>query len=747
MTPGSLTVLRTVLVIAADALTVGANLPYILAVRARAARPRLVTWLMFAVATATAAAGSFRAGQWPAGIFTAVLSAGCLGVLAAGWRHGNRQFGRLDAACLVLGSTGVALLAIAVVRPAAVPVTWALSISILTDLVAFLPTFAHGWRAPAEEPRRAWAMFTAGAALALAASQVSSLDAVLWPAWVLAADGFMLVLVLAGPARARRWARAEQHGPAAGHPGAGLAATGPRDVLPAMPRSAEAGARYRGLVLAVCCTSLFMVGLDNTIVNVGLPAIGRSLHAQVTGLQWTVAAYTVTLAILLMFSGTLADRIGRRTVFQIGLALFTLGSWLCSNAPALGWLIAFRVIQGIGGSMLNPSALGIITNTFTRPAGRARAIGVWDGVFGLSMALGPVLGGALVNYAGWRGIFWANIPVGLTAIALTALFVPDSRAARARRPDPAGQVLLASMLAALAAALIEGPDFGWRAPATLGLFALAAASLAALIRLEQRRREPLLELRLFRSAPFTGAALIAVCAIAALAGFLFLTTLYLQDVRGLSGLRAGLTILPMPATMALTAPLAGWIVARRGPRIPMVTAGIAFTLSSAALSQLTRATPAVFLVITYSLFGLGAGMINSPITYGIMSGVPKAQAGLASGLNSASRQIGQLLGVALIGSVLAGSLRGPLRSGFVPASHPSWWIMASCGYAVLLLGLGCTTRWALSTGIRGLAADQDLGPPARPNAIPEPVTVPAADAIDQAARPAPPRALTAWSGS
>src|SRR6202047_5373122 len=161
----------------------------------------------------------------------------------------------------------------------------------------------------------------------------------------------------------------------------------------------------RTLVLAVCCLSLFMVGLDNTIVNVGLPSIGRDLHAGVSGLQWTVAAYTIALAALLMFSGAVADRVGRRTIFQVGLSLFTLGSWLCSLAPTLGALIGFRILQGVGGSMLNPAALGIITNTFTGRAERARAIGIWDGVFGLSMALGPVLGGVLVGAVGWRGIF------------------------------------------------------------------------------------------------------------------------------------------------------------------------------------------------------------------------------------------------------------------------------------------------------------------------------------------------------
>ena len=275
-----------------------------------------------------------------------------------------------------------------------------------------------------------------------------------------------------------------------------------------------------------------MVGLDNTIVNVGLPAIGRDLHADVSGLQWTVASYTIVLAALLMLAGAIADRIGRRTIFQVGLSLFTLGSWMCSLAPSLGWLIGFRILQGVGGSMLNPAALGIITNTFTGRAERARAIGVWDGVFGLSMALGPVLGGVLVGTVGWRGIFWANIPVGLAAISLTALFVPDSKAPRSRRADPVGQFLIIVMLGSLAYAIIEGPTHGWYSPEIFGFFAASVAALAMLLAYEPRRAEPMIDLRFFRSVPFAGANLSAVCAIAAMAGFLFLSTLYLQDVRG-----------------------------------------------------------------------------------------------------------------------------------------------------------------------------------------------------------------------
>jgi predicted MFS family arabinose efflux permease len=232
-------------------------------------------------------------------------------------------------------------------------------------------------------------------------------------------------------------------------------------------------------------------------------------------------------------------------------------------------------------------------------------------------------------------------------------------------------------------------------------------ALAVLLAYEPRRTEPALDFRFFRSVPFTGANLTAICAIAATAGFLFLSSLYLQDVRGFSALQTGLTLLPMPVVMAICAPLAGRILASRGPRIPLIIAGAALTLSSAALSRLNGVTPTLYLAITYGLFGVGTGMVNSPITNGVMSGVPKAQAGVASGINSSSRQLGQSLGVAIVGSVLAASMRGSLRTGFVHASHAGWWILAGCGYVVLLLGLVCTTAWAKQTAARlGLAGDR-----------------------------------------
>src|SRR3954453_8376194 len=252
------------------------------------------------------------------------------------------------------------------------------------------------------------------------------------------------------------------------------------------------------LVLAICCMSLLIVGMDVTIVNVALPSIRRDFDASVAALQWTTAAYTVVLASLLMLGGSTADRLGRARVFKFGLALFTASSLACSLAPTAGWLIAFRVIQGASGAMLNPVAMSIIRNTFEDPRERAQAIGIWGAVVGISMALGPVLGGVLVEWS-WRAVFLVNIPIGLAAIALTARFVPESRAPRARRPDPVGQVLVIVMLASLTSAIIEGPGVGCTSPVIVALACAAPASVALFVRYELRRVDPLIELRFFAS--------------------------------------------------------------------------------------------------------------------------------------------------------------------------------------------------------------------------------------------------------
>ena len=453
----------------------------------------------------------------------------------------------------------------------------------------------------------------------------------------------------------------------------------------------------RLLVLAICCMSLFIVGLDNTIVNLALPSIQRELHSPLSGLQWTIDAYTIVLASLLMLSGSTADRVGRRRTFQLGLLLFSLGSLLCSLAPNTGCLVAFRMVQAVGGSMLNPVAMSIITNVFTKPRERAQAIGVWGAVVGLSMSLGPVVGGALVDSVGWRSIFWLNVPVGLLAIVLTALFVPESRAATARKVDVVGQLLVVAVLATLTYGIIEGPSRGWGSPVIVGCFGAALVAAVALVRYERRRLEPLLDMRFFRSVPFTGATLTAICGFSALAGFLFLNALYLQDARGFSPLHAGLLTLPMAAATGLMAPLSGRLVGRRGPRLPLVIAGIGITATGVLLSRLGTDTPIWYLLLTYVVFGIGFGMLNPPITNTAVSGMPRSRAGVAAAIASTSRQVGASLGVAVLGSVVTGRIVGPFATGFPTASHLGWLIMAGCGVAVLVLAFVTTNEWAKRT--------------------------------------------------
>ncbi len=457
--------------------------------------------------------------------------------------------------------------------------------------------------------------------------------------------------------------------------------------------------------------SLLIVAMDNTIVNVALPSIRRDLHASLSGLQWTIDAYTIVLASLLLLSGSTADRLGRRRTFQTGLSLFAAGSLLCSLAPSLGWLIAARMLQAVGGSMLNPVAMSIITNVFTDRRERARAIGAWGAVVGVSLALGPVVGGALTETVGWRAIFWINVPIGLAAIVLTALFVPESRAPRPRRVDPIGQLLVIVTLASLTYAIIEGPWAAWSSPQTLGLFALAAVALAGLLLYEPRRVDPLIDLRFFRSAPFSGATVIAVSAFAAFSGFLFLNTLYLQDVRGYSALQAGLATLPMAAMAMLCSPISGRVVGARGARLPLLLAGACMIASAVMLTQLTAATPLAVLLVSYAIFGIGFGTVNSPITYTAVSGMPDNQAGVAAAVASTSRQVGQSLGVAVTGSILGTASSAGV--GLARASHPAWWLIAGCGAGVLAVGAASTGRWARRTAARCAAglADEAVTPP------------------------------------
>ncbi|MDT0317527.1 DHA2 family efflux MFS transporter permease subunit [Streptomyces millisiae] len=460
-----------------------------------------------------------------------------------------------------------------------------------------------------------------------------------------------------------------------------------------MPETETLSRGRRLLVLAICCMSLLIVSLDITALNVALPSLERELGASVSGLQWTVDIYTVVLASFLMLSGSTADRVGRRRVFQIGLVVFTAGSLLCALAPSLGWLVAFRAAQAIGGSMLNPVAMSIITNTFRDPKELARAIGVWGGVVGISMAVGPILGGALVSSFGWRAIFWLNLPVGLAALVLTARFVPESRAPRPRRLDPVGQVLVIVLLGSLTFGIIEGGKEGWGSPVLLVCFGIALLAVCALLWYEPRRAEPLLELRFFRSVPFSGAFAIAVLAFAGLGGFLFLNTIYLQNERHLSPFEAGAHLLPMAVVTLFASPLSGYLVGHFGARVPLLPAGVAILASGLLLTRLEPDSSLGLLFSAYALFGIGFGLVNAPITNTAVTGMPRAQAGVAAGIASTGRQVGSALGVAVVGTILANGSR-----------TAGWWVIAGCGALVLVVGALTTGRRARATAERAMAS-------------------------------------------
>jgi EmrB/QacA subfamily drug resistance transporter len=436
--------------------------------------------------------------------------------------------------------------------------------------------------------------------------------------------------------------------------------------------------------------SLFMVGLDITVVNIALPSIGRDLHAGISGLQWTVSAYTVVMASLLMFAGSTADRLGRKGTFVVGLAVFSAASLLCSLAPSVELLVVFRMLQGIGAAMLNPVAMSIIANAFTDRGERAQAVGVWGAVFGISMALGPIVGGTLVSSIGWRSIFWITVPVGLVAIVLTMRFVPDSKAPKPRRFDPLGQVLVIALLATLTYGIIEAPSRGWSSPAIVAALA-AAGALVGLLFHEPRRDEPLIDLRFFRSTPFSSSIAISVAAFAAFGGFLFLNTLYLQDARGLSPVEAGVMTVPMAAMTVVAAPLSGRIVGRHGPRVLLLIAGVSAVTACAMLTGIDPSTPIGWLIAAYVVFGLGFGFVNAPITNAAVSGMPRAQAGVASAIATTSRQVGQTLGVAVVGAIVASRVGDADVSS---AIRPGWWTLTACGAVVLLLGLMATTSRA-----------------------------------------------------
>jgi predicted MFS family arabinose efflux permease len=332
---------------------------------------------------------------------------------------------------------------------------------------------------------------------------------------------------------------------------------------------------------------------------------------------------------------------------------------------------------------------------------------VFGSVSGLALALGPILGGALVDGFGWRSIFWVNVPIVATAVVCTALFVPESRAARARRFDPVAEALVMLVLDGVVYAIIESRWLGWTSPVILGLLAIAVLGTLGILGYEPRRAEPLLELRLFRSVPFSAAILLALWALCAFSAFLFVTTLYLQDVRGMSALTAGLCLLPVGGMVLVASPRTGRLVGGRGPRLPLVVCGAALALGGGASLWLGPATPLPAVLAIYLLFGVFLGTVNPPITNTAVSGMPRSMAGVSTSLSSAGRQAGTTLGVAISGTIV-GSALGRGGMAFTSAEHAVWWLVLGLGAGLAALGLLSTGRWALATAGRAAALFEEM---------------------------------------
>ncbi len=458
-------------------------------------------------------------------------------------------------------------------------------------------------------------------------------------------------------------------------------------------------ARRKAIILVSCCLSLLIVSMDATIVNVAIPNIRADLSASASQLQWVIDIYTLVLASLLLLSGAAADRFGRRRTFQIGLTVFALGSLLCSLAPNIETLIAARFLQAIGGSMLNPVAMSIITQVFTGRVERARAIGVWGGVVGISMALGPIVGGALIELVDWRAVFWINLPICALAIVLTAIFVPESKSATMRDVDPIGQGLGMAFLFGIVYVLIEGPGMGWGDARIVAVAVIAVLAFIAFLRYEARRRDPFIDLRFFRSIPFASATMIAVCAFAAWGAFLFMMALYLQEEREFSAMHTGLIYMPVAVGALIFSPLSGRLLGRFGSRPPLLVAGILITAATLMLTRLSATTPVWQLLVIFAVFGIGFSMVNAPVTNAAVSGMPTDRAGAASAVASTSRQVGVSIGVALCGSV-AGAALSTMGADFAVAARPLWLICTGLGLAILALGIYSTSARALRSAER-----------------------------------------------
>jgi len=417
--------------------------------------------------------------------------------------------------------------------------------------------------------------------------------------------------------------------------------------------------RTQRITLIATGLGLFMIFLDALIVNVALPSIQAGFAVGEAGLQWVVAAYSLGMAVFIMTAATLADLHGRRRWYVIGIAVFTLASMACGLAPSLPLLNFARGVQGIAAATANVTSLALVSAAFPDPKQKARAIGIWTAIASVGTAVGPTLGGFLVEHWGWRSIFLVNVPVGLLVVFLTLRYVVESRDGRPRKLDLPGQALFMVSVGALAFAVIQGPKAGWTSFLILGLFAVAAVGCVVFVRVERAKADPMMDVSLFRD-PSYAVAIGTICTVFfAIYGMLLLTTQFLQNVRGYTPEQTGLVILPFSAAVTIVSPLVGRVVGRFGARVPILIGLATMMLGLGALIASGHGNIGIVL-LGLGLCGIGGAMCLTPITSLAMTSVPPQRAGMASGIMSAQRAIGSTVGFAVLGSVLAAWLSATL---------------------------------------------------------------------------------------
>jgi EmrB/QacA subfamily drug resistance transporter len=413
--------------------------------------------------------------------------------------------------------------------------------------------------------------------------------------------------------------------------------------------------------LGAVAFGLFMIMLDNTIVNVALPSIQRDLHIGISELEWVVNGYALTFAVLMLTGGKLADLFGRRLIFIVGLVVFVAASLACGLAPNASFLIGARVVQGVGSAMMNPATLSIITATFP-PRQRGMAIGIWAGVSALALAIGPLVGGVITQHLSWGWIFFINVPVGILAIVVARLVIEESRDTSAdQRLDLPGLLASAIGLFALIYALIEANTYGWTSARILALFALAVVGLVVFVVLELRQRVPMLDLSLFRNPTFAGANTVMLLVALAMFGVFFYVSLYVQNVLGYSPTQAGATFLPMTLCVVVLAPIAGRVSDRFGSRW-LIAAGMTMVAGSLVIfAQLDQHSNFWDIFPGLVIGGAGMAMSMAPTTATAMHAVPVDKAGVGSAVLNSMRQVGGSLGIAVMGAIVAAYVHTPGR--------------------------------------------------------------------------------------